>query len=454
MKTLHVDLDLVRKYNVAAPRYTSYPPATHFAEMPTEQVLERIRANNEAAGDFSLYFHLPFCRSLCWYCGCTTVITTQQSASATYLGYLKTELALMRLQLNPSRSVVQIHLGGGTPTFFLPDEIRELGALISSQFAVDENVEAGVEIDPRRLTREHVAALREAGFRRASVGVQDFDFKVQEAVHRIQTKAETEHAIGWLRDAGFNSLNIDLIYGLPHQTLTSLDNTLDEVIALRPQRIAAFSYAHVPWLKPAQKLLDSLPSPETKLALLKLAVEKLTSHGFVYIGMDHFACADDELAVAQREKTLQRNFQGYSTRGHADIYAFGMSSISQANGTYWQNHKEMPSYYAALDASTPPIARGYILSPEDKIRREVIMRLMCDLSLDFEKMSNQLGVRFADYFAPELASLGDLRADGLLELNHAQLVVTEVGRLLIRVIASRFDAYAPHRSEAQFSKTI
>lgn len=449
-----VDLNLVRKYNVAAPRYTSYPPATQFTDIPASQILEAVRANASSARDLSLYFHLPFCHSLCWYCGCTTVITSNQGASATYLRYLDRELDLVAPLLNPGRKVVQLHFGGGTPTFLLPDEIRALGKSIHSHFKFAEDIEAGVEIDPRRMTRDHVTALREAGFNRASMGVQDFDPVVQKAVHRIQPKAETEQTIGWLREAGFASLNIDLIYGLPHQTPASFGHTLDEVIAMRPDRLAVFNYAHVPWMKPAQKLLKVLPTPEIKLEILKLTVERLTSSGYVNIGMDHFALADDELAVAQSNKTLQRNFQGYSTRGKTDIHAFGMSSISQTNDAYWQNEKELPEYYRALDAGQLPIAKGYVLTQDDKIRREVIMRLMCDMGLNFTQMGEMLAIDFTKYFAAELASLSDLEADGLIESDSSGFVVTHLGRLLIRNIAVRFDAYFAKSSEQRFSKSI
>ena len=454
MTALHVDLDLVRKYNVSAPRYTSYPPATHFTDISEDLVLGRIRDHAEPGRDLSLYFHLPFCYSLCWYCGCTTVITSNQSASARYLEYVKREMGAMAARLDPKRKVVQLHFGGGTPTFLLPDEIRDLGKAIGSQFEFASDIEAGVEIDPRRMVRDHVTALREAGFNRASMGVQDFNPTVQKAVHRIQTREETEQTILWLREAGFSSLNVDLIYGLPHQTPESFSETLDQIIALHPDRLAIFNYAHVPWMKPAQKILKVLPTPEMKLELLKLTVERLTSSGYVYIGMDHFARADDELAIAQRNKTLQRNFQGYSTRGQTDIYAFGMSSISQANGAYWQNHKELPDYYAALDAGHAPIAKGYVLTQDDAIRREVIMRLMCDMGLDFTAMSEALGLDFRQYFAHELESMGDLEADGLLRLDGAGLAVTDLGRLLIRNIAVRFDAYHAGRTELRFSKSI
>lgn len=457
MSTIQVDLDLVKKYNVPGPRYTSYPPATQFTEAaPKEVLLEKIRASNKTKRGLSLYFHLPFCHSLCWYCGCTTVITTRQDQSGKYLDYLKKELALMAPLLNPEREVVQLHFGGGTPTFLTPDEIRRLGKMIRAQFKVAPDAEAGVEMDPRRLTPDHVAALREIGFNRASIGVQDNDPAVQQAIHRIQPFELTERAVEWIRSAGFRSVNIDLIYGLPYQTPASFGKTLDDALRLRPDRFAVFNYAHVPWMKPAQKILkaESLPSPEVKLQLLKLTIEKLTSEGYVYIGMDHFARAEDELAVAQRQKTLQRNFQGYSTRGGTDIYAFGMSSISEADGVYWQNHKELPDYYTALDYGKMPLARGYILTGDDKVRRQTILRLMCDLELDYAAMSKMLDIDFTEYFACELDSLGALEADGLLLKTPGGLFVTDSGRLFIRNIAMCFDAYAPTRRENRFSKTI
>ena len=457
MTMLKVDLDLVKKYNVPGPRYTSYPPATQFTnEISAETFLDKIQANNQASGDLSLYFHLPFCQTLCWFCGCTTVITTDQKKSGDYVNYLEREMDLMKPLLNPERKVVQLHFGGGTPTFSLPDEIRRLGDLIHSRFTFAPDVEAGVEVDPRRLTREHLLALREIGFNRTSMGVQDNDPEVQKAVHRIQPFEMTQQTVEWMRELGFESINIDLIYGLPYQTPQSFMKTVDEILSLKPDRFAIFNYAHVPWMKPAQKIFkaEAFPSPETKLEILKLTIEKLTAEGYDYIGMDHFARKEDELAVAQRQKTLQRNFQGYSTRGGADIYAFGMSAISQADGFYWQNQKELPAYYAALDGGKLPLNRGYIMTAEDQIRRTTIMRLMCDLSLDYAAMSKILGINFKEYFAAEIESLDDMEADGLLLKTPAGLIVSDLGRLLIRNIAMRFDAYAGSRKENRFSKTI
>ncbi len=457
MSQLNVDLALVKKYNVPGPRYTSYPPANQFtSEFTWPALAEEILQNNRADRDLSLYFHIPFCQSLCWYCGCTTVITTDSKVGAGYLEYLRKETQLMSLLLSPKRKAVQLHFGGGTPTFLAPDELRKLGALIHENFNIAPDAEAGVELDPRRLTRDHVHALREIGFNRASIGVQDHNPVVQKAVHRMQPFAQTKMAVDWIRAAGFTSLNLDLIYGLPHQTAASFEKTLDEALRLKPDRFAVFNYAHVPWVKPAQKALTetALPAPEEKLQILKITIEKLTAAGFVYIGMDHFARADDELAIAQRQKTLQRNFQGYSTRDGVDIYGFGMSAISQTDGAYWQNRKELPLYYAALDAGQIPVAKAYFPTEEDKLRRQTIMRLMCDLSLDYRAMSARLGVEFAEHFSTELDSLADFVADGLVRLTETGLEITPAGRLFIRNIAMRFDAYQTRQLERRFSQTV
>ncbi|HMJ89041.1 MAG TPA: oxygen-independent coproporphyrinogen III oxidase [Candidatus Acidoferrum sp.] len=457
MSKLNVDIPLVQKYNVAGPRYTSYPPATKFSDaVKWPQLADEVIANNKTERDLSLYFHLPFCETLCWFCGCTTVITTKHSESREYLNYLRKELKQMASMINPKRKVTQIHLGGGTPTFFQPDELRELGAIIREHFTIAHDVEAGCEIDPRRLTREHLVALKEAGFNRGSLGVQDFDEKVQKAIHRIQPREMTEQTIRWARELGFTSLNIDLIYGLPFQTVATFENTLNQILEINPDRLAIFSYAHVPWLKPSQKILEqALPTAEQKLEILKLTTEKLTTdERYVYIGMDHFAKPTDELTIAQRNKSLHRNFQGYSTRGHADIYSFGMSAISQTENAYWQNIKEVPIYYATLDAGKVPVARGYIVTEEDKIRRTTIMRLMCDLELDFQQMSQRLGINFEEHFARELDSLSDLEGDGLLKRTPLGIEVTTTGRLFIRNIAMRFDEYLPKEGERRFSRTV
>ena len=459
MNTLHVDLDLVKKYNVAGPRYTSYPPATKFTDdVSRDDLSASIESNNNTARDLSIYFHIPFCETLCWFCGCTTVITLNHDKGADYVDYLGREVALMAPKLNPARKAVQLHFGGGSPTFLRPDEIRRLGEIIHKHFTFAPNIEASVEVDPRRLTRDHLVALREIGFNRASMGVQDFNPRVQEAIHRIQPREMTQQAIDWMRELGYDSINLDLIYGLPHQSVESFNETLDTVLGMQPDRLAVFSYAHVPWIKPAQKILEQqqhLPHAETKLQVLKLVIEKLTAEGkYVYIGMDHFARPDDELAVAQRNKQLQRNFQGYSTRAGSDIYAFGMSSISQIPDAYWQNEKELPKYSETVDAGLIPLQRAYFLTDDDRIRRETIMRVMCDLSLDFAAMSEKLGVSFTDYFAGELAQLAPFEADGLVKSSTGGFEVTGTGRLFIRNIAMCFDNTLAASGERRHSKTI
>ena len=458
MKTLQVDLDLIRKYNVAGPRYTSYPPATKFTgDVSWQDLAPLIEANNKTERDLSVYFHIPFCETLCWFCGCTTVITLNHDKGRDYIDYLGREVAAMAPRLNPARKAVQLHFGGGSPTFLRPDEIRRLGEIIHKHCTFSPDIEASVEVDPRRLTRDHLVALREVGFNRASLGVQDFNSKVQEAVHRIQPREMTQQAIDWMRELGFGSINLDLIYGLPNQTPESFNETLDIVLKMRPDRLAVFSYAHVPWIKPAQKILEQkvLPAPETKLEMLKLVIEKLTGGGeYVYIGMDHFARPDDELAVAQRKKELQRNFQGYSTRGGSDIYAFGMSSISQIPEAYWQHERELPKYQEAVDDGRVPLLRAFMVSDEVKMRRDTIMNIMCNLSLDFAAMSQRCGVDFEQHYARELAALAPFESDGLVKRTPGGVEVTNTGRLFIRNIAMCFDDTLAPAGEKAHSKTI
>jgi len=458
MNAPQVDLDLVLKYNVAGPRYTSYPPATKFTDSLTWPALaDRILANNSTERDLSLYFHIPFCETLCWFCGCTTVITLNHGQGRTYIDYLEKEMNQMATLLNPRRKVIQLHWGGGSPTFLAPDEIRRLGEAIHKRFTFSDDVEAGVEVDPRRLTRDHVSALAEIGFNRASLGVQDFDPEVQKAVHRIQPREMTAQVVEWVREFGFGSVNFDLIYGLPHQTVESFNRTLDAVLELKPDRLAVFSYAHVPWVKPAQKILEQkvLPPAEVKLQLLKLVNERLTAENrYVYIGMDHFARPDDELALAQVNKRLQRNFQGYSTRGGADIFAFGMSAISQIPDAYWQNEKDLPKYYAALDEGKVPLSRGCIVTEEDRIRRETIMRVMCDFSLDYGAMSKLLGINFPAHFEQELKAMDSLEQDGLVRRSNQGLEVTGQGRFFIRNIAMCFDNTLAPVGERKHSRTV
>lgn len=456
MSTLQVDLDLVRKYNEAGPRYTSYPPANIFTESFDNSALEAsIQASNTIERPLSLYFHLPFCHSLCWFCGCNKIITRNPEQADDYLDYLEKEIELRAYQVMPGRKVVQLHYGGGTPTFFNAAQLRRLSNLTRKHFQFSERVEISIEIDPRTLMPDQPKILADQGFWRASLGIQDFNPQVQKAIHRIQPEALTRTAVESLRRAGFTSINVDLIYGLPHQTESSFAETLDRALSLDPDRFAVFNYAHVPWMIPAQKIIKeaTLPSPETKLAMLKQITEKLTREDYQYIGLDHFARVDDELSKAQRDRSLQRNFQGYSTSAGVDIQAYGLSSISQNQTAYYQNEKDISLWKSRLDKGEVPTAKGYVLSRDDEIRRTVIMEIMCNLFLDFEEISRRFSIEFTDYFKRELTGLEQMVDDGLVKLSTNSLEITDTGRLLIRNIAMRFDAYFQKKSQ-RYSKTI
>lgn len=448
MTPITVSLELLRKYNIPGPRYTSYPPANHFTQ----------EAQVEAAppGPLSLYFHLPFCNTQCLYCGCTNIVTGDQSKSAAYLDRLDRETALRSELIHPDSRTVQIQLGGGTPTFLLPEEIERLGQLIRNRFPMGETIEAGVEIDPRSLSPEKLEALLKAGFNRASLGVQDIHPDVQRNIARIQPLELITEANSRLRESGIGSVNFDLIYGLPGQTIERFNETLDAVIALDPDRFAIYSYAHIPWIKPFQKSLEEkLPDAETKLQLLQLAIEKLSAAGYTYIGMDHFAKPEDGMAQALNNGTLQRNFQGYSTHKGVDLHGMGMSAISHVNGRYFQNLKTLKEYYAALGEEKLPLMRGYTMTAEDRIRYQAIMHIMCNLYIDYAALSRQLGVDFADYFKDCIASLNDLETDGFVRREPTGLHVTPLGRLFIRIIAMRFDAYLQGiPAEGRYSKTV
>lgn len=441
------------------PRYTSYPTAPQFSAAVDRVALreEIAHDNADATRPLSLYFHLPFCESLCWYCGCNTVITRRLSSAGEYVDLLCRELAITQPLVNPARPVTQLHFGGGTPTFLPPAEIDRLGRAIHSVFTFAPGAEISVEIDPRRLTKEHVEAYRRLGCNRASLGVQDTNPQVQLAIHRWQPLAQTAQAITWLRESGYESVSVDLIYGLPLQTPASFARTLEEIIALNPDRLAVFSYAHVPWLKPAQKIFDDrnqLPDTEAKLAMLTTATHALTAAGYVHIGMDHFARPGDELAIAHDEGTLYRNFQGYTTRAGASLYGFGMSSISQTDGSFRQNHKELDAYADAVNRNDLPIERGCLLSEEDRNRRAVIMDIMCRKQVDYAGLSERLRLDVAQAYAPEINSLTDLEADGLIQRQPAGFLITPLGELFRRVIAMRFDAYLAQSQARGFSKVV
>ncbi|MGF1448536.1 MAG: oxygen-independent coproporphyrinogen III oxidase [Opitutales bacterium] len=451
-----INLDLVRKYNRPGPRYTSYPPATKFREDVDREALRASLRMGE--GPLSLYVHLPFCESLCWFCGCNTIITRNRDQAGEYLALVEQEIERVAAENQPSRPVVQLHFGGGTPNFLTPEQIQHLGAVLRQHFRFAPDLEASVELDPRTLRPDHVEAFAAIGFNRASFGVQDIHADVQQAIHRRQDPSLNRAAMQQLRTHGFQSVNIDLIYGLPHQTPQSFTETLAAVTALKPDRLAVFSYAHVPWIKPAQKLLEraGLPDAETKLELLRTIYGHLTACGYVPVGMDHFARADDELVRAQQAGTLQRNFQGYSTRGGADICAFGISAISQTAGTYWQNCKNLTDYRLQIESGQLPIERGLVLTEDDSLRRWVITTLMCQLELDPKAVEERFHVDFFTYFSNELDRLKSLEADGLLCWQHGRLRVRPAGRLLIRNIAMAFDAYLPNEATTapRYSRTI
>ncbi len=372
-------------------------------------------------------------------------------------GLFKREIDFVKEKAVDSKKVIQLHWGGGTPTHLSPDEINELASYIKRTFSFKENAEVSCEIDPRELTKEHLAALRENGFNRISLGVQDFDPKVQEAVNRIQPDQVTNQTVEWIRDLKFLSMNIDLMYGLPFQSLESFSDTLDKIIKISPERIAVFNYAHVPWMKKHMGLINAedLPSAETKLNILQLTIEKLTEAGYVFIGMDHFAKPDDELSIALKEKKMYRNFQGYSTYPDTDLFAMGITGISQVKDVFAQNYKTENEYFQAIDNNILPTAKGYHLTSDDKIRRYVIMRLMCDFELNFQTVENKFDINFKEYFAKELNSYVDMLNDGLIILHDNEIEVTELGRLLIRNIAMKFDAYIDDNKEvSKYSKTI
>lgn len=455
-----IDTALLQKYSRPGPRYTSYPTAPVFTpDFTTARYVEEIHRTNAADSPppLSLYFHIPFCDTLCYFCGCNMMITRDRKKINTYVQYVKKELDLIRPMIRADREVVQIAWGGGTPTYLHPDEIRELAGYTQQLFPFAANIEAGVEIDPREMTRDHLVALKEGGFNRISMGVQDFNPKVQQAVNRIQPEGMTRQVLDWAHEVGFDSVNLDLIYGLPHQTMETFEDTLTRIIDIDPDRIAVFNYAHVPWLKKHMALIraEDLPTPEEKLRISVRTIEMLNAAGYVYVGMDHFAKPDNELAVAQRNGTLYRNFQGYTTHAGADLYGFGITSIGQFDRMYAQNVKTLPEYYEALDAGRPATHVGYRLSDDDLLRRDVIMTLMCDFAIDKRAIERKWNIVFDDYFPDAYARLRELVDDNLVSITDDHITVNGMGILVIRNAAMAFDSYLPAQMEKPvFSKTV
>ena len=457
---LVVDLDLIRRLDRNGPRYTSYPTADRFVETFNAATYSKWvakRENDGVARPLSLYIHIPFCNTLCFYCACNKVITKDKSKAAKYLRYLIKEMAMQAMLLGPDQVVEQLHFGGGTPTFLSDDEIRQLMAAIRQHFKLVENGEYSIEIDPRKVSDETIALLGEMGFNRISLGVQDFDAEVQRAVNRIQSEEETLQVIRAARANGFKSVSIDLIYGLPKQTLEGFGVTLDKVIAANPDRLSIYNYAHMPTMfKPQRRIHEEdLPAPQVKLDILDMAVKKLTNAGYVYIGMDHFAKPEDELAVAQRQGKLHRNFQGYSTHSDCDLVALGLSAIGKIGPTYSQNFKELEDYYAALDRDVLPIMRGMELNADDLVRRAIIQALMCHFVLIKESFNSAYQIDFDRYFDTELKELREYEREGLLESSPQSIKVTPKGRMLIRNICMVFDKYLRTRQQhALYSKVI
>ena len=454
---LSFDCDLVRKYDGFGPRYTSYPTADRFTEaFGPDRLIDALRARSPLQ-PLSLYVHVPFCNTICYYCACNKVVTKDHGRSAKYIRYLAKEVALLSALVDSGAPVKQLHLGGGTPTFLSGEEMWLLVRVLEDHFAFDATCQRSIEIDPRTVSRERIAMLAEFGFNRMSLGIQDFDPDVQRAVNRLQSESDTLDVMRAARAYGCQSLNVDLIYGLPLQTVTGFVVTLDKVIAAAPDRIALYSYAHVPHLfKPQRRISESdLPSPADKLAILELAINKLVGAGYVYIGMDHFARPEDELALAQRVGRLHRSFQGYSTDADCDLLAFGVSAIGKVGAVYSQNVRTLDDYYARLDTDTLPCFRGRELTADDLARRDVIQSLMCHFTVEFRAIESAHGLAFGQTFALELTAMERLADDGLVEIGTDRIDVTPRGRLLVRNVAMAFDRYLREdRERARYSRVI
>ncbi len=466
---IEFDAELIGRLSQLGPRYTSYPTADRFTEsfgygdyLQTVAAVRRM----DRGQPLSLYLHIPFCESLCHYCACNKIITRDHEKAATYLGYLKREIEMQGHLFAGSRVVEQLHLGGGTPTFLSDAQMEDLMNHLRRWFklASDEVGEFSIEIDPRTVDRERIFSLRRQGFNRLSMGVQDFDSEVQKSVNRIQPEHLTLDAMQAAREAGFRSISIDLIYGLPNQNVISMGATLSKVIAANPDRISVYNYAHLPHLFKAQRQIDEalLPDAQTRLDMLGLCIKRLTRAGYVYIGMDHFAKPDDELAVAQAQGRLHRNFQGYSTHADADLVACGVSAISAVGSSYSQNVKTLSAYYKQLDAGQLPVARGIRLALDDVLRRSIIQMLMCNFELSVSALEQAFPISFASHFSRELEALRQFERDGLLHIDPQWITVTPKGRLLIRNICMVFDRYLQERRAApqvealpmRYSKTI
>ncbi|ABW25523.1 oxygen-independent coproporphyrinogen III oxidase [Acaryochloris marina] len=461
LSTVRCDLGLLNKYDQPLPRYTSYPPATEFSsELTPERFQQALAKGNDQQIPLSLYCHIPFCETPCFFCGCNTVITQRKQVADPYLQYLIRNIRQVAEQVGSDRNVHQLHWGGGTPNYLSWPQIELLWNALQDAFSFDPAAEISIEVNPCYIDRNTVFFLRELGFNRISFGIQDFDPQVQIAVNRIQSEELLFNVISWIQEADFDSVNVDLIYGLPHQTVTTFANTVQKTIQLNPDRIAVFNFAYMPQLIPVQRQLPAhaLPHKAEKLEMLQQTIDQLEGNGYRFIGMDHFAKPKDELALAQTAGQLHRNFQGYTTKPESDLLGFGLSAISMLQDVYTQNHKRLKDYYHALDTTPFPIAKGVGLSEDDQVRRAVIMELMCQFQLSQvaleEKYQLKFDPDFEQYFASEKTALQALAADGLVELSPNQIQVTPTGRLLIRNIAAVFDIYLQSHADQRFSQSI
>jgi len=453
--------ELIRRYDTSGPRYTSYPTAVQFTtDIGAEDYLDWVKQSNEdpIPAPLSLYLHIPFCDTICYYCGCSKVITKDKSKAAHYIELLKKEIKLQGTLFAKDREVSQIHWGGGTPTFLNDKEIFEIIECIRENFNVPagDTVEFGIEVDPRTVDQARLKNLSNLGFNRISFGVQDFDSNVQQSVNRVQSTQQIKQHIIDARNYHYQSINIDLMYGLPKQTVESFSKTLDTTIELNPDRIAIYNYAHLPEMfKPQRRINeDELPSAEEKLNILQLCIDKLQNAGYVYIGMDHFAKAADALVKAQEEGTLHRNFQGYSTNADCDIVAMGITAISRIGDNYSQNVRTIDEYEACLKQGRIPVFRGIELEADDVLRREIINDLMCNNSLDIDKLERKWGIDFKTYFKSSLNNLQKMADDGLLKISNSRLTITTSGRILARSICMQFDRYLQEKSSTRFSRVI
>ncbi len=455
-----LDFAKFTQYSRPGPRYTSYPTALEFGSAFTyERYLQKLESQSKAR-PLSLYFHLPFCRNACYFCGCNVVFTSREDKKVRYIDYLKREMEILSKHVDTSREVIQMHFGGGTPTFFSAEQLEEIIAAIKSHFGnFSAQAEISCEIDPRHIDEAQMKVLSQNGFNRVSFGIQDFNEKVQVAVHRVQPYDVTKGAMDLARKYGMHSVNVDLIYGLPYQSLATFKETLELAISLDPDRFAVFNYAHVPWLKKTMRKIDetTLPKPDEKLRIMQTTIDIMNERGYKMIGMDHFAKPEDELFKAIEKGELHRNFQGYTTKGGADLVGVGLTSIGEGAADYYaQNFKDMHEYEAAIDAGKLPFERGVELSDDDRIRQYVIMELMSNFKLDITRFEAAFGINFKEYFADAIEALLPMEADDLLEITESAITCKPTGTLLIRNISMPFDAYMKKHAASQktFSKTV